>query len=69
MEKLFHKIFILVMMGLSFYSCSTAGPFVTNVSSDGDGNLNIEKCTVQFNGFTGVISNKDCTNSKVKVSK
>jgi len=28
--------------------CSTAGPFVTNVSSDGQGNLIIEKSMVSF---------------------
>ncbi len=36
--------------------CSTAGPFVTNVSSDGKGGLIVEKNTVHLNAFTGVIS-------------
>ncbi len=33
--------------------CTTAGPFVTNISSDGRGNLIIEKNTVHMNAFTG----------------
>ncbi|EIP96832.1 hypothetical protein OpiT1DRAFT_01257 [Opitutaceae bacterium TAV1] len=36
--------------------CTTAGPFVTNISSDGQGNLVVEKNTVHFNAFTGAVS-------------
>lgn len=36
--------------------CSTAGPFVTSISSDGKGNIIVEKSYVHCNGFTGVIS-------------
>jgi type IV secretion system protein VirB7 len=36
--------------------CSTAGPFVTNVSPDGKGGLVVEKNTVHLNSFTGVIT-------------
>lgn len=43
-----------VLMG-----CSTAGPYVTNISSDGRGNLIVEKNTVHMNGFTGNISTGD----------
>ena len=39
--------------------CSTAGPFVTNISSDGRGGLIIEKNIVHLNGFTGYISTGD----------
>jgi hypothetical protein len=34
--------------------CSTAGPFVTNISSDGKGDILVEKNTVNVNGFTGI---------------
>jgi type IV secretion system protein VirB7 len=36
--------------------CSTAGPFVTSISSDGKGDLIVEKNTVHVNGFTGIVS-------------
>jgi len=36
--------------------CTTAGPFVTNISSDGRGNLIVEKNTVHMNAFTGAVS-------------
>lgn len=36
--------------------CSTAGPFVTSISSDGKGDIIVEKSYVHCNGFTGVIS-------------
>lgn len=37
--------------------CTTeAGPFVTNISSDGKGNILVQKNTVLVNGFTGTVS-------------
>lgn len=36
--------------------CSTAGPFVTSISSDGKGDLIVQKNTVHVNGFTGIVS-------------
>jgi type IV secretion system protein VirB7 len=47
--------------------CTTAGPFVSNISSDGKGEVVVEKCMVHFNAFLGVIQNSDCTNVKVKL--
>ena len=40
----------------SLTGCSTAGPFVTSISSDGKGNIIVEKSYVHCNGLTGVIS-------------
>ena len=36
--------------------CTTAGPFVTGISSDGKGGLIVEKNIVHLNSFTGVIT-------------
>jgi type IV secretion system protein VirB7 len=36
--------------------CSTAGPFVTSISSDGKGDLIVEKNTIHVNGLTGMVS-------------
>jgi type IV secretion system protein VirB7 len=40
------KILLLLIPLLA--GCSSAGPFITNVSSDGQGNLIIEKSMVRF---------------------
>jgi len=48
--------------------CTTAGPYVTNISSDGANGLNIEKCKVELNAFLGVINTGDCSNSALKLT-
>jgi type IV secretion system protein VirB7 len=48
--------------------CTTAGPYVTNISSDGANGLTIEKCKVELNAFLGVISTGDCSNSALKLT-
>jgi hypothetical protein len=40
---------------------TTAGPFISTISSDGAGQLHVSKCMVSFNGFLGVVSSTDCT--------
>jgi len=50
---------------LALAGCSTAGPFVTNISSDGNGGLIIEKCMVEHNGWMGWITNVDSTTTKI----
>ena len=57
------RLAILAVLGLT--GCSTAGPFVTNISSDGQGGLVVEKCMVQFNGFLGTISNQEATTTRI----
>jgi hypothetical protein len=47
---------------------SNAGPYVTNISSDGNNGLNIEKCMVHYNTFRGgIISTGDCTSQSIKL--
>ena len=58
---------VTCVLGLSLAGCSTAGPFVTNISSDGNGGLVVEKSYIQYNGFTGTVSNKDQTTTKLKL--
>ncbi len=57
MRRFVRNFFVLFCLLLT--GCSTAGPFVTNISSDGKGNLVIEKNIVHFNGFTGYITEGD----------
>ena len=49
---------------------TTAGPFVTNIEADADGNLVIEKCLVehQSNGNHGSISTGACRSFLLKLS-
>ena len=46
---------VFVGMLISVVGCSNAGPFVTDISSDGDGRLIITKNTVVFDPFFGII--------------
>jgi type IV secretion system protein VirB7 len=48
--------------------CTSAGPYVTNISSDGANGLNIEKCKVELNAFLGVVSTGECLNSSLRLT-
>jgi type IV secretion system protein VirB7 len=56
-------ILVALIAGLS--GCSTAGPFVTHLASDGVNGLAIEKCKVHFNALLGYINTGDCTTSHI----
>ena len=49
----------MLMMVVLVGGCTSAGPYVTNISSDGKGNLIVEKNTIHMNAFTGAISSGD----------
>lgn len=59
----------LLALFLVLGGCSTAGPYITNVSSDGRNGLNIEKCAVQMNAFMGTVSNINCTTQNIQLSR
>lgn len=64
------KLVVISIISLSGQACTQAGPFVTNISSDGNYGLNIEKCTVEMNAVMGGISairDKDCTTQNIKL--
>lgn len=56
----------LILGALALSGCSTAGPYVTNISSDGTGGLIVEKCMIHYNPM-GWVNNSDCTNTTIKV--
>jgi hypothetical protein len=57
MKIVFCSLLALVLMSLVFISgCTNAGPFVTDIAFDGEGNLLVTKNTAQFNWFFGTIS-------------
>jgi type IV secretion system protein VirB7 len=62
------KLVASIVMVLSVSACSSAGPYVTNISSDGNNGINIEKCKVHFNSFTGNVSTGECTSQSIKLS-
>ncbi len=63
MRKVVFLSFALIASG-----CTTsAGPYVTNISSGGEGKLVIEKCMVELNRFITMLSNKDCRSTTIQV--
>lgn len=54
----------IVMVGCS----SKAGPFVTNISSDGRGGLVVEKCMVRLDRTINTVESSDCTNTTLALS-
>ena len=61
------KVFFAGLLALSTTACTTAGPYVTNISSDGSDGLNIEKCGVKLNAFMGTVSTTDCTSQHIQL--
>ena len=62
------KIMIAVGIAGLLTACTTAGPYVTNISSDGANGLNIEKCKVELNAFLGVVNTGECSNSSIRLT-
>ena len=58
MKKLLVSIVIVGML-ISAGGCTSAGPFVTDISSDGDGGLIITKNTVVFDAIFGIVKDGD----------
>lgn len=68
--KKVRKLIVISIIALSGQACTQAGPFVTNISSDGDNGLNVEKCTVEMNAVLGGLSairSKDCITQNIKL--
>jgi len=62
MKKLITIILLAAVTG-----CSSAGPYVTNISSDGADGLNVEKCFVHYRNFGNAISTGACSNQNIKL--
>jgi len=59
---------LITALALSLVGCSSAGPFVTDVTKSGENTLTIEKCyvTVSLVGYSSV---EDCRRSTFKVQQ
>jgi hypothetical protein len=62
------KIIIFFCVAGLLAGCTTAGPYITNISSDGANGLNIEKCKVELNMFLGIVNTGDCYNSTLRLT-
>lgn len=62
-----HARLALAALGTLVVGCSTAGPFVTSISSDGRGGLIVEKSMVTYNSFTGTVSNENTTTTTIRL--
>lgn len=63
------SIFAVLALAAVLAGCSTAGPYITSISSDGRNGLNIEKCSMQMNAFMNTVSNTDCTTQNLQLSR
>lgn len=59
------KKILLIASIMALSACTNAGPFVTNISSNGNNGLIIEKCQVHMNAFMGTVSNSNCTSTSI----
>ncbi|MBK8973834.1 MAG: hypothetical protein IPM37_21665 [Hahellaceae bacterium] len=61
------KIIILAFVLFTSGCASKAGPFVTGISSDGNGAIIVEKCMARFDPWMAVVNNDDCTTSTIRL--
>lgn len=61
------RLIVITALVVSLQACTSAGPYVTNISSDGNNGLTVEKCTVHMNAFMGTVSTGDCTSQNIKL--
>ena len=63
---MFRSVINILLIGF-LTACTTAGPYVTSISSDGNDGLNVEKCMVQMNAHMSTVSTVSCTSSHIKL--
>ena len=64
-----YKTFALATIAFVLSGCaSQAGPFVTNISSDGKGGLVVEKCMVRLDRMINTVEASSCTNTPIALS-
>ena len=59
--------YLIVGAALTLAGCTSSGPFVTSISSDGQGGLNVISCMSTYDAATGTQGNGQCSNSHVQV--
>lgn len=61
MKKLLAIIATLTLTGCA----SNAGPFITNISPDGKGGINVDKCMVKYDRMLAVVEASDCKQNNI----
>ena len=60
----------LILISILLTGCAqTVGNLVTDVSSDEQGNLIVEKCIIERNGFANTYDYKSCTTKTLHSAK
>jgi len=54
-----HKATLAALTVFSLAGCTTAGPFVMDVTQEGS-EIIVKRCLIQANGLWGTISTKNC---------
>lgn len=57
MKSLLIVSLVGVLLAVGLAGCSNAGPFVTDIGYDGEGNLVVTKNMIVLDAFMGTISN------------
>lgn len=61
---------LCVGLAIAVAGCSSkAGPFVTNISSDGEGGIVVEKCMVRLDRMINTVEAADCINTNIRLRK
>lgn len=60
--------YIVVAVAALAGCASQAGPFVTNISSDGKGGIVVEKCMVRLDRMINTVESANCTNTPIALS-
>ena len=55
----------IILAAFVLSACSSAGPYVTNISRNKNGDLIVEKCMLEHNAFLGTVYNENCTNQSI----
>ncbi len=66
------KLGLILVLAIAFSvtGCSSkAGPFVTSISSDGEGGIVVEKCMVRLDRMINTVESADCTNTNIVLRK
>jgi len=50
---------LLLIMLVMLAGCTTAGPYVTSISTDGNCTIFIEKSSTEYSMITGTVGNKN----------
>lgn len=61
MKKFIAAGLLIILSGCA----SQAGPFVTNISSDGQGGIVVEKCMVRLDRMINTVEAASCTNTRI----